>query len=250
MVVVRRFSQSRKRNLMGAFLLGKISVKKVYESPRSLLKKIRTTNIPKVIIGHMDVNFFAPEIDAIRTIIPGNVDIIVFSETKLDDSYPSAQLLINGFGKPFRLDRNAYGGCLLIYVRSDIPCKQLNKHEVSESIEGIFIEINSRKLKWLLFGTYRPPSQRSSFYIDNVGRALDIYTQTYDRFLLVGDFNSEEKEFTLENIMDLYNLKNLVKDNTCFKSVENPSCVDLFLTDCCRSFQNTTVISTGISDIR
>ena len=46
----------------------------------------------------MNVNFFAPEIDAIRTIIPGNVDIIVFSETKLDDSYLSAQLLIDGFG--------------------------------------------------------------------------------------------------------------------------------------------------------
>ena len=40
----------------------------------------------------MNVNFFALKIDAIRTIIPGNVDIIVFSETKFDDSYPSARL--------------------------------------------------------------------------------------------------------------------------------------------------------------
>ena len=49
----------------------------------------------------MNANFFAPKIDAIRTIIPGNVDIIVFSETMLEDFYPSAQLLIDGFGKPF-----------------------------------------------------------------------------------------------------------------------------------------------------
>ena len=39
---------------------------------------------------------------------------MVFGETKLDDSYPMAQLLIDGFGNPIRLDRNAYGGGLLI----------------------------------------------------------------------------------------------------------------------------------------
>ena len=58
--------------------------------------------------------------------IPGNVDIMVFSETKLDDSYPTTSVLIEGFGKPFRLDRNAEGGGLIVSVRSDIPCKQLS----------------------------------------------------------------------------------------------------------------------------
>ena len=71
---------------------------------------------------------------------------------------PMAQLLIDGFGKTFRLERNAFGGGLLVYVRSDIPCKQLNKHGFSNNIEGIFVEINFRKSKWLLLGTYHPPS--------------------------------------------------------------------------------------------
>ena len=48
--------------------------------------------------------------------------------------------------------------------------------------------------------------------------------------------------------MQLYDLKNLVKGNTCFKSIENHSCVDLFLTNCSKSFQNTFATSTGISD--
>ena len=104
-------------------------------------------------IGHFNVIFFAAKLDAIKIIIPGNVDIMVFRETKLDDSYPVAQLLIDGFSKPFRLDRNVYGGGLLIYVRSDIPCKQLNKHEFSTNIEWIFVEINFRKSKSLLLGT-------------------------------------------------------------------------------------------------
>ena len=66
--------------------------------------------------------------------------------------------------------------------------------------------------------------------------------------LLIGDFNAEVGEPTMDNFMELYDLGTLVKENTCFKSIENPSCVDLFLTNCVRSFQNTKVICTGISD--
>ena len=133
-------------------------------------------------------------------------------------------------------------------MRSDIPCKQLNKHDFSDNIEGIFLEINFRKSKWLFLGTYHPPSQSDIFYFKNIENALDIYTQQYDKFLLVGDFNAEETETTLGNFMELYDLKILIKEKTCFKSVENPSCIDLFLTNNNRSFQNTQAISTGISD--
>ena len=40
------------------------------------------------------MNFFAIKLDAIKTIIPGRIDIMVFCENKLDASYPMAQLLI------------------------------------------------------------------------------------------------------------------------------------------------------------
>ena len=45
-----------------------------------------------------------------------------------------------------------------------------------------------------------------------------------------------------------HDLQNLVKENTCFKSVENPSCIDLILTNSNMSFQNTTTVFAGISD--
>ena len=80
-----------------------------HQDVSQVIRQIRVKNVNRVIIGHLNVNFMAPKLDAIRTIIPGNVDIMVFSETKLDDSYPTTQLLIEGFGKPFRLERNARG---------------------------------------------------------------------------------------------------------------------------------------------
>ena len=185
-----------------------------------VLNEIRIKNLNRVIIGHLNVNFFVAKIDATRSIMTGNVDIMVFSETKLDDSYPMAQLFIEGFGKPLRLDRNANGGGLLIYVRADIPCKQLEKHDFPDNIEGIFVEINFRKSKWLMLGTYHPPSQNDGFYFEKLACALDIYTQTYHKILLTGDFNAEEDEEILSEFMELYDLKNLVKEKTCLSLVK------------------------------
>ena len=42
--------------------------------------------------------------------------------------------------------------------------------------------------------------------------------------------------------------KNLVKEPTCFKSLVNPSCIDLILTNRPKSFQNTLNVETGLSD--
>ena len=98
---------------------------------------------------------------------------MVFSETKIDNSYPLAQLSIDGFCRPFRADRNSNGGRIFIYIRSDIPCRQLNKHDFPDSIEGLFVEINFRKSKWLFLGTYHPPSQNDNFYFKHIGLALD-----------------------------------------------------------------------------
>ena len=44
------------------------------------------------------------------------------------------------------------------------------------------------------------------------------------------------------------NLKSLNKEPPCFKNPKNPSCINLFLTNRSRCFQNTSTIETGISD--
>ena len=81
---------------------------------------------------------------------------MIITETKIDSSFPDGQFYIHGYSKPFRFDRNSHGGGILIYVREDIPCKRLMKHTFPDDIEGIFIEINLGKTKWLLYGTYHP----------------------------------------------------------------------------------------------
>jgi len=73
-------------------------------------------------------------------------------------------------------------------------------------------------------------------FLDNLGKCIDHYSPKYDKFMLFGDFNAEETEDKVNEFMDTYNLTNLVKSPTCFKS-NNPKCIDLILTNRKKAFK-------------
>ena len=149
------------------------------------IKKIRSENIDNVIIGTLNINSLSSKFDDLKVLI----DILIIPETKLDDTYSIPQFHIDGYSMPYILDRNRNGGGVIIYVRDDIPGNVLRKHLFPNDIEGIFVEINYRKSKWLLCGTYHPPSQSDQYYFDNIDKGLDVYCQ-YEEIMLVGDFNA------------------------------------------------------------
>ena len=66
--------------------------------------------------------------------------------------------------------------------------------------------------------------------------------------MLLRDLNVESSDPLLNDFCNVYNLFTLVKEPTCFKNPYNPSCIDLFLTNRPRSFQNILTIETSISD--
>ena len=180
-------------------------------------------------------------------LIHGNLDILVITETKLDDTFPEKQFLIPGYKKPYRLDRNRNGGGVMIYVREDIPSDILLKHNIPENVEAIFVEINLRKNKILLVGTYHSTNAEygttDEVYFKQMALALDVYSK-YDKFLLAGDFNVNafDANIFLEDFMDEFHALNLVKEPTCYKNHLDPTCIDLFITNSYRSFQKTTTV--------
>ena len=74
--------------------------------------------------------------------------------------------MIYGFSMPYRQDRNRNGGGIMIYIRHDIPIKLLPKHVFPDNIEGLFVELNFRKSKWLLIGAYHPPWQSVTTFLN------------------------------------------------------------------------------------
>ena len=202
-------------------------------------------NLNRPIIAQLNINSIRNKFQLLEKKVRDNLDILLISETKLDDSFPYAQFLLDGFSKPYRLDMCSNGGGILLYIRDDIPARLLSS---SNKTESIFVEINFRKKKWLICVSYNPHKSNISNHLHHLSKGLDNYIRNYDNILLLGDFNSEFLEPCLNDFCDIYNLKNLVKETTCFKNPDNPSCIDLFLTNRPRTFQCTTNIDTGISD--
>ena len=46
--------------------------------------------------------------------------------------------------------------------------KQTNADMLPYDNEGIFVDLNLRKKKWLLFGLYHPPSQSNDYFFHQV----------------------------------------------------------------------------------
>ena len=115
-------------------------------------------------------------------------------------------------------------------------------------IEGFCIEINIRKKKWLLVCTYNPNKNLISNHLKEIGKNLDICSSKCDNFILLGYLNSEPTESTVRDFCQIYGCKNLIKDNTCFKNPEKPSCIDLIITNIPKCFQNSVTLETALSD--
>ena len=83
----------------------------------------------------------------------------------------------------------------------------------------------------------------------DLSKVLNRNLCQYERFLCIGDFSSKITEFAMKIFCDIYHLKNLGNVLTCYKNPLKPSCIDLFLTNCSRSFQDSQVIESELSDL-
>ena len=58
----------------------------------------------------------------------------------------------------------------------------------------------------------------------------------------------ETKGYYMADFCETYNLVNLIKEPTCYKNPNNPSSIDLILTNRCKLFHKSKTFETGLSD--
>ena len=220
----------------------------IISDPKTILCKLKNKNEDRPIIGQININFIAPKFEPLVSLIKDNIDLLMVSETKIDDSYPAGQFTIEGYSKPIRLDRNRYGGGIMIFPREDLPCHELKYHKLPSDIECMFLELRIRQSKWLVVAGYNPHKKNISYFLENIGRELDKYLPQYENLLMLGDWNSAMTEKEMKEFCGVYNLDNLIKEPTCYKNAENPSSLDIMLTNKKLSFQNSITLEIGLSD--
>ena len=69
----------------------------------SRFKIIRAENFDNIIVGTLSKNSISPMFDECKLMASGYLDVMIVTETKLDDSFPKAQFCIDGFSTPYRL---------------------------------------------------------------------------------------------------------------------------------------------------
>ena len=77
-------------------------------------KKIKHALLPEIKNDEGWINSIRNKFESLVRFVSNNLDILKVSEKKIDDTFPESQFLIEGFSKPFRLDRTAKGGRISI----------------------------------------------------------------------------------------------------------------------------------------
>ena len=116
-------------------------------------------------------------------------------------------------------------------------------------IGGFFGEMNLRnKKKWLLICSYNPKKTSLSNHIAELSKNLDLFTTKYELLLFLSDSNVRIEDVSIKTFCSNFNLTSMINKPTCYKNPDKPTCIDLILTNCPGSFQNSCVIETGLSD--
>ena len=61
------------------------------------LREMNIQCLEKIIVGHLNINLTRNKFDALSFVIDTNINILLVSETKLDDSFLSIQFILKGF---------------------------------------------------------------------------------------------------------------------------------------------------------
>lgn len=209
-------------------------------------RKYKTKN--RFVCAYINLNSVRNKLEHLHDLVGPLVDFLCIAETKIDKSFPDPQFYLEGFHKPFRLDKTGTSGGLLCYVRSDIPRRKAKcAIQLPSDIQLIPVELNLRKEKWLLISIYRPQDQKLGYLTKHLSRFLDSCAIKYDNVMVMGDFNDTADSTEISSLIATHDMTSLISHPTCFKSADG-RCIDLILTNRRDRFYRYSSLETGLSD--
>ena len=175
------------------------------------------------IVACLNITFLSEKLNHFREICKESpINILCVDETKIDSSYSDAQFQTNDYQfPPFRRDRNKCRGSKIVFIRQGLIKRRLPKFETKVS-ETICVELIISKKKWYMLFAYRPP-QNNNFktFFEEINLSSITIVNEYDNIMLIGDLNLNTKSKSnsyYSDLCDTFDLTNLIKANTCFKS--------------------------------
>ena len=105
-------------------------------------------------------------------------DVLIITETKIDDTVHTYELLTSNC-KAFRRDRTGRGGGVLIAVKEQFAANELPLHDVDGEIVWVRVEPLKHNSSLIIGAFYRTPSEREVNQLNQLEKSLDqIYEIT------------------------------------------------------------------------
>ena len=128
-------------------------------------------------------------------LLKNKVGILAIAETKIDETFPTNQFLLDNYKKPYRLDKSKLSGGLLVYVMQGIPSKQLRDFTLPEDFQVIPFEISLNNQKWLIISVYNPNKRTGMTFLENLTKLLDFYSRIYNSYVIIGEFRTRQRTY-------------------------------------------------------
>ncbi|KAK3099985.1 hypothetical protein FSP39_012969 [Pinctada imbricata] len=182
--------------------------------------------------------------------IASDFDVICVTETHLDSNVPNSDVTIDGYDI-IRQDRSAHGGGILVYISTNLYVNRLHPIESNnEDFEYVWLEVKSKRDKFLLCIAYRPPSQIDAFWTE-FEHSIDTASDINPKLVIVGDLNVDlltESSHKLNNIMNIYQLNNVIDTPTRIGPTRQSLLDPVLIRECSFCFSEVIPIERTISD--
>ncbi len=180
-------------------------------------------------VFHVNIQSLRPKLDLLEYETQF-YDVIVFTETWLNNTIQDNSLQIPNFSQLHRLDRqNRIGGGVAIYVRDSLTSKRRYDLEVT-NLEAIWVEVKIKSRTILIGGIYRPPNSKAD-YTDRIHESIErAKSLSMNNIIVTGDFNLNQFDNSdnrkINDISMKFGLQQLIKEHTHFTE-HSSSLIDL-----------------------
>ena len=145
-------------------------------------------------ICHLNINSITSKIDELSIFVNTNkVDILLVSETKLDNSVHPSLYHLPDFHEPYLNNRNRDGGGTAIYTRTNLTVKRLTNLEL-DGEDWVWAKVTTNGTSIILCSLYLPPGLTvdrledfNSRFIESISLANSLSPLG---IFVLGDFNT------------------------------------------------------------
>ena len=88
------------------------------EDVKSSFCNLKLRNLNRLIFGQININSIRNKFELLFSLVSNNIDVLLISETKIDNTFPVSQFCVPGYSVPFRLDRQETEEVLCYMLRN------------------------------------------------------------------------------------------------------------------------------------